>query len=84
MFVFGILILHTIYFRAETLLGGLGGEKDRWSENAVVLNDSLVNVVGDVLLAAGCVAYLGCFTVDVRILHKLNGCSSSHIFIMCV
>lgn len=67
MFVFGILILHTIYFRAETLLGGLGGEKDRWSENAVVLNDSLVNVVGDVLLAAGCVAYLGCFTVDVRI-----------------
>lgn len=67
MFVHGILILHKIYFRAETLLGGLGGEKDRWSENAVVLNDSLVNVVGDVLLAAGCVAYLGCFTVDVRI-----------------
>lgn len=47
------------------MLGGLGGEKDRWSENAVVLNDSLVNVVGDVLLAGGCVAYLGCFTVDV-------------------
>lgn len=52
---------------AETLLGGLGGEKDRWSENAVVLNDSLVNVVGDVLLAGGCVAYLGCFTVDVSV-----------------
>lgn len=51
--------------RAETLLGGLGGEKTRWSENAVVLNDSLVNVVGDVLLAAGCIAYLGCFTVNV-------------------
>lgn len=52
---------------ATTLLDGLGGEKDRWSENAVVLNDSLVNVVGDVLLAGGCVAYLGCFTVDVSV-----------------
>jgi len=51
--------------RAEQLLGGLGGEKDRWSENAINLHNSLGNVVGDVLLAAGCVAYLGCFTTDV-------------------
>lgn len=51
--------------RAEKLLGGLGGEKTRWSETAVNLDKSLVNVVGDVLLAAGCVAYLGCFTTEV-------------------
>lgn len=52
--------------RAEKLLGGLGGEKTRWSETAVNLDKSLVNVVGDVLLAAGCVAYLGCFTTEVH------------------
>lgn len=52
--------------RAEKLLGGLGGEKTRWSETAVTLNKSLDNVVGDVLLAAGCVAYLGCFTTSYR------------------
>lgn len=67
LFVFLLLL----YIRAETLLGGLGGEKDRWSENALVLNDSLVNVVGDVLLAGGCVAYLGCFTVDVSLVFSL-------------
>lgn len=68
MFIF-IYFLYFLFDRAETLLGGLGGEKDRWSENAVVLNNSLVNVIGDVLLAAGCVAYLGCFTVDVGYFH---------------
>ncbi len=56
--------------RAETLIGSLGSEKNRWSESALALNDSLVNVVGDVLLAGGCVAYLGCFTVDVRIFYS--------------
>lgn len=59
--------MNYIFNRAETLIGSLGSEKDRWSESALALNDSLVNVVGDVLLAGGCVAYLGCFTVDVRI-----------------
>lgn len=58
--------------RAETLIGSLGSEKDRWSESALALNDSLVNVVGDVLLAGGCVAYLGCFTVDVRITYRVE------------
>lgn len=60
------------YQRAETLIGSLGSEKDRWSESALALNDSLVNVVGDVLLAGGCVAYLGCFTVDVCIPHTIH------------
>ncbi|XP_055691880.1 dynein axonemal heavy chain 3 [Lutzomyia longipalpis] len=52
--------------RAERLLGGLGGEKSRWSENAASLHKSLDNVVGDVLLAAGVVAYLGAFTTEFR------------------
>lgn len=53
--------------RAEKLLGGLGGEKTRWSQTAEALGSSLQNVIGDVLLASGVVAYLGAFTVDYRI-----------------
>ncbi|KAF3833726.1 hypothetical protein F7725_024930 [Dissostichus mawsoni] len=42
--------------RAEKLIGGLGGEKDRY-----------INLTGDVLLSSGTVSYLGAFTVDYRI-----------------
>ncbi|XP_075210784.1 dynein heavy chain 3, axonemal [Lycorma delicatula] len=52
--------------RAEKLIGGLGGEKARWSELAVMLKASLYNAIGDVLLSAGVVAYLSAFTVDFR------------------
>lgn len=52
--------------RAEKLIGGLGGEKARWSETAHFLHGLLHNVVGDVILSAGMVAYLGPFTVDYR------------------
>lgn len=52
--------------RAEKLLGGLSGEKSRWSETAGKLGASLGNVIGDVLLSSGMVAYLGAFTVEYR------------------
>ncbi|TDG53310.1 hypothetical protein AWZ03_000125 [Drosophila navojoa] len=52
--------------RAEKLLGGLGGEKTRWSEAAKSLHESISNIVGDVLLAGGCTAYLGFFTTEYR------------------
>lgn len=52
--------------RAEKLLGGLSGEKTRWSETANKLGASLGNVIGDVLLSSGVVAYLGAFTVEYR------------------
>lgn len=52
--------------RAEKLLGGLGSEKTRWSEAAAALGASLGNVIGDILLASGIVAYLGAFTVVYR------------------
>lgn len=35
--------------RAEKLIGGLGGEKTRWSELAAMLQDSLTNVIGMVI-----------------------------------
>ncbi|RZF36882.1 hypothetical protein LSTR_LSTR004570 [Laodelphax striatellus] len=52
--------------RAEKLIGGLGGEKQRWGDLAHQLKDTLYNAIGDVLLSAGVVAYLGAFTVDYR------------------
>ena len=52
--------------RAEKLIGGLGGEKDRWTENAEMLAGRYINIIGDVLLSAAMVAYLGAFTVDFR------------------
>ncbi|ALC43064.1 CG17150 [Drosophila busckii] len=53
--------------RAEKLLGGLGGEKTRWGEAAKNLHESISNIVGDVLLAGGCTAYLGFFTTEYRV-----------------
>lgn len=52
--------------RAGQLIGGLGGEKTRWTESAANLAEQLVRLSGDMLLAAGYVAYLGPFTVNYR------------------
>ncbi|KAK0049220.1 dynein heavy chain 3 axonemal-like isoform X1 [Biomphalaria pfeifferi] len=52
--------------RAEKLIGGLGGEKDRWTEAAKALGDLYINITGDVLISSGVVAYHGAFTVDFR------------------
>ena len=52
--------------RAEKLISGLGGEKDRWTMMAESLGKLYINITGDVLLSAGVVAYLGAFTVDFR------------------
>lgn len=52
--------------RAEKLLGGLGGEKTRWSDTAAALGESLGSVIGDVILASGIIAYLGAFTIEYR------------------
>eukprot|EP00794_Sanderia_malayensis_P008808 gene8808-9750_t len=52
--------------RAEKLIGGLGGEKTRWTETAALLGERYVKLTGDVLLSSGVVAYLGAFTVDFR------------------
>lgn len=52
--------------RAEDLIGGLGGEKTRWSEIAQELGETYFKLTGDVLIAAGVVAYLGPFTSQFR------------------
>ncbi|XP_033843048.1 dynein axonemal heavy chain 7 [Periophthalmus magnuspinnatus] len=52
--------------RAEQLIGGLGGEKTRWSEMALNLGKLYQNLIGDILISAGIVAYLGAFTSSYR------------------
>ncbi|XP_075130611.1 dynein axonemal heavy chain 3-like [Leptodactylus fuscus] len=52
--------------RAEKLINGLGGEKQRWKNIAIHLEDTYQNIVGDMLLSAGIVAYLGPFTAEFR------------------
>lgn len=46
------------------LIGGLADEKVRWAESVSTADAMLVNVVGDVMVASGAVAYLGAFTVS--------------------
>jgi dynein heavy chain len=52
--------------RAETLIGGLGGEKIRWTQAANNLGLQYTNLTGDVLLSSAVVAYLGAFTAAFR------------------
>jgi len=52
--------------RAEKLIGGLGGEKIRWEVTAKKLQESYTNVVGNVLISSGVIAYLGVFTIQYR------------------
>ncbi|KAM9785999.1 dynein axonemal heavy chain 12-like [Neosynchiropus ocellatus] len=53
--------------RAEKLIGGLGGEKTRWSNAADDLQNTYDNLTGDVLISAGVISYLGAFTVGFRL-----------------
>jgi len=52
--------------RADKLIGGLADEKIRWSQTVDKLTGVIKNVVGDVLISAGFVAYLGAFTGEYR------------------
>ena len=52
--------------RAEKLLGGLSTEKVRWEERVATLSSDYTNVVGNILVASGVIAYLGVFTVPYR------------------
>lgn len=51
----------------------------RWSNEAQTLSESLENVVGDVLIAAAFIAYLGAFTVEYRQVLLFSGACLTHI-----
>nr|XP_045723438.1 dynein axonemal heavy chain 7 [Mirounga angustirostris] len=68
--------------RAEQLIGGLGGEKTRWSLTALELGQLYINLTGDILISSGVVAYLGAFTSSYRqnqIKEWTNLCKSKDI-----
>ena len=48
--------------RAEKMIGGLGGEKDRWTKIVADLTEQATLVTGDCLVAAGNISYCGPFT----------------------
>lgn len=52
--------------RAHKLIGALADEKDRWIENIAELDKKLYNLVGDAILSAGVISYLGAFTPAYR------------------
>ena len=40
--------------------------RGRWRENVILLSQDFVNLDGDIIIAAGSIAYLGAFTADFR------------------
>merc|ERR1719316_287038 len=52
--------------RAEKLIGGLGGERSRWSASSEKLGQDVINLTGDLLVSSGIIAYLGVFTTQYR------------------
>ncbi|XP_065685160.1 dynein axonemal heavy chain 1 isoform X1 [Hydra vulgaris] len=52
--------------RAEKLINGLGDEKGRWEESIVVFDQKIQNILGDILVSSGIIAYLGIFTGEYR------------------
>ena len=51
---------------AERLVGGLSSENERWGNEIEKLKGSSVSLVGDCMLAAGFVSYVGAFDNDNR------------------
>ena len=52
--------------RADKLIGGLGGEAKRWTETVKNLKVLEHNIIGDVLVSAGTISYLGPFIKTYR------------------
>jgi dynein heavy chain, axonemal len=53
--------------RAEKMIGGLEGEKVRWTDTVKTLGEKSSLLVGDCLVAAGMVSYAGPFTASYRL-----------------
>merc|ERR1719354_1384339 len=60
--------------RAGKLTSALSDEAVRWKQKIEIYNDQIKNVIGDVLIAAACVAYYGAFTNTYReeLVHTWN------------
>ncbi|GCB71828.1 hypothetical protein scyTo_0001714 [Scyliorhinus torazame] len=52
--------------RAGKLTAALGDEQIRWQESIVLFEQEISNIIGNVFIAAACVAYYGAFTSKYR------------------
>lgn len=52
--------------RAEKLVSGLSSESERWKVRAAELEADFENLVGNILISAGYISYLGPFTLPYR------------------
>jgi dynein heavy chain, axonemal len=52
--------------RAKKLVEGLANESLRWQQSIKDLQKDLSNMVGNIVLAAGYISYVGCFTAKYR------------------
>lgn len=52
--------------RAGKLTAALGDEQVRWEESIQKFDEEISNVIGNVFIAAACVAYYGAFTAQYR------------------
>lgn len=52
--------------RAQKLIGGLGGERTRWTASCQHFEVLYQNLIGDALVSSGMIAYAGAFTPDFR------------------
>ncbi|KAB0403143.1 hypothetical protein E2I00_012479 [Balaenoptera physalus] len=52
--------------RAGKLTAALGDEQIRWEESIQKFNEEILNIIGNVFIAAACVAYYGAFTAQYR------------------
>ncbi|KAG7255734.1 hypothetical protein CRUP_020741 [Coryphaenoides rupestris] len=67
--------------RSGKLTAALGDEQARWAESITLFEQEIHNVVGNVFVAAACVAYYGAFTshyrqLSIRRLRKLESPSN--------
>ena len=51
---------------AEALIGGLGGERIRWTEQSAMFKAEIERLVGDVLILTGFLSYSGPFNQEFR------------------
>ncbi|GCC25591.1 hypothetical protein chiPu_0004002 [Chiloscyllium punctatum] len=68
--------------RAGKLTAALGDEQIRWQESIVLFEQEIANIIGNVFIAAACVAYYGAFTSKYRQLlidDWINGCKELEI-----
>ncbi|XP_036080214.1 dynein heavy chain 6, axonemal isoform X7 [Rousettus aegyptiacus] len=68
--------------RAGKLTAALGDEQVRWEESIQKFNEEISNIIGNVFIAAACVAYYGAFTAQYRQLLRecwIQDCQSLEI-----